>query len=239
LLQNIISWKKCRCISTRSIAEAITYLIIYYVFDQAITYLKQQSSTLQTPLLSSCFLPRLGLHFSWPQASTILYTKGWWYAEMFSRSFEDVGDSIWTTLSWNTHVLIPNQLLWCPQPIAWYVSCHRIIYRYNFGDGDGLQWVNLHACMCWSWGEELKKMFKENGSFEAMEISIRKKHIKSRNQSTGGGWYSEQFLKTEKGWSKTKSQLFCPHVKHTTTGWNYMPKKQVHLYDISLATSET
>ena len=73
------------------------------------------TSTLQTPLLSSCFLPRLGLHFSWLQASTILYPKGWWSTEMFSRSFEDVGDGCWTTLGWNINVLIPNQGLLYPQ----------------------------------------------------------------------------------------------------------------------------
>ena len=73
-------------------------------------------------------------------------------------------------------------------------------------------------------------MFKENGSFEAMEICIRKKHIKSRNQSTGGGWYSEQFLKTEKGWSKTKPQLFCV-ILPTCKAYQQGLKLYMHLSD--------
>ena len=55
-------------------------------------------------------------------------------------------------------------------------------------------------------GEELKKMFQAHGSFEAMEIQIKKKNIKTRSQASEGGWYSAERLKVE-GWSKTLPQL--------------------------------
>lgn len=48
-------------------------------------------------------------------------------------------------------------------------------------------------------------MFREHGSFEAMEAVIKKKTIKTRSQNAGGGWYTELTLKKE-GWSKTEPQ---------------------------------
>ena len=51
-------------------------------------------------------------------------------------------------------------------------------------------------------------MFREHGSFEAMEVQIKKKHVKTKNENAGGGWYSELFLKTHENWTKTMPQLY-------------------------------
>lgn len=49
-------------------------------------------------------------------------------------------------------------------------------------------------------------MFREHGSFETMEIQIKKKSVKTKNQNAEGGWFTELTLKQEKGWSKTEPQ---------------------------------
>jgi len=46
-------------------------------------------------------------------------------------------------------------------------------------------------------------MFREHGDFASMEVAIRKKSVKTKNENAGGGWVTELYLKTEKGWSKT------------------------------------
>ena len=45
-------------------------------------------------------------------------------------------------------------------------------------------------------------MFRDHGDFESMEVQIRKKSIKTKNETAGGAWVTELFLKKE-GWSKT------------------------------------
>lgn len=50
-------------------------------------------------------------------------------------------------------------------------------------------------------GKELRKLLKEHGSFETMEIHVAKKRRLTDKLNKQGGWYTESFLKKE-GWSK-------------------------------------
>ncbi len=35
-----------------------------------------------------------------------------------------------------------------------------------------------------------------------MEVQIRKKHVKTKSETSGGAWFTAERLKTEKQWSK-------------------------------------
>ena len=68
-------------------------------------------------------------------------------------------------------------------------------------------------------GEELKKMFLQNGSFAAMEVAISKKTIRAKSQAKQGGWYSKAKLEGAECWSKWGAhfvfwayQPICMHV---------------------------
>lgn len=52
-------------------------------------------------------------------------------------------------------------------------------------------------------GKELQKMFLENGSFDKLEIKIKKKHIDSLSRTKSGGWYTKGQLEGQHGWTKT------------------------------------
>lgn len=51
-------------------------------------------------------------------------------------------------------------------------------------------------------GKDLQKMFLEHGSFEAMEITIKKKHIESASKSKAGGWFTKSVLEHTHMWTK-------------------------------------
>lgn len=46
-------------------------------------------------------------------------------------------------------------------------------------------------------------MLAEHGSFEAMEIQIKKTLTKSQSEKAGGGWYTALYLKTKENWTKS------------------------------------
>ena len=49
-------------------------------------------------------------------------------------------------------------------------------------------------------------MLKDKGSLDEMEVTIRKKHTKSKKDSAEGGWYSKGYLEKVCGWNKTTPQ---------------------------------
>ena len=55
-------------------------------------------------------------------------------------------------------------------------------------------------------GKQIKQMLAEHGTFAAMEIQLKKIHQKEKSSTVGGGWCSETFLRTEKGWDKPNPQ---------------------------------
>ena len=57
-------------------------------------------------------------------------------------------------------------------------------------------------------GEKLKAMFHQHGSFEELEIQVKKHHMKSREDAKTGGWYTKHALEFKEGWSKQGPQ-FC------------------------------
>ena len=56
-------------------------------------------------------------------------------------------------------------------------------------------------------GASLKEMFKQHGSFETLEVQIRKRSIKSFEKGKAGGWFTKQHLESKEGWTKYLSYL--------------------------------
>lgn len=56
-------------------------------------------------------------------------------------------------------------------------------------------------------GQELSKMFAAHGSFETLEIQVKKRHLKSVEKSKLGGWYTKQYLESKEGWTKSGSYI--------------------------------
>ncbi len=56
-------------------------------------------------------------------------------------------------------------------------------------------------------GQKLKQMMLDHGSFAAMEVHLKKTSEKSKSETSGGGWYTEHYLKTAEHWTKSWSQL--------------------------------
>jgi len=50
-------------------------------------------------------------------------------------------------------------------------------------------------------------MFQQHGSFETLEVQIKKKKSKSREDAKSGGWYTRFQLETKEGWSKQEAQF--------------------------------
>ena len=73
---------------------------------------------------------------------------------------------------------------------AMYLNC---IYTCVIGNG-----FLVYICL----GEELKKQFKEHGTFGALEIYVSKKSVKNKTDRNTGGWYTKLALQKE-GYSKT------------------------------------
>ena len=51
-------------------------------------------------------------------------------------------------------------------------------------------------------------MFQQHGSFETLEIQIKKKKSKSREDAKSGGWYTRFQLETKEGWSKQGASVY-------------------------------
>ena len=90
---------------------------------------------------------------------------------------------------------------------------------------------HLHACLiyqepCVCWGEELKRMFAQHGSFDALEVAIKKKTLKSKEDTAEGGWFSALALRRDKGWTSTKPQLLFSKEWHihifATKHWYFL-----------------
>ena len=56
-------------------------------------------------------------------------------------------------------------------------------------------------------GASLKEMFKQHGSFETLEVQVRKRSTKSFEKGKSGGWYTKQHLESKEGWTKYLSYL--------------------------------
>ena len=91
------------------------------------------------------------------------------------------------------------------------------IYNRNLS-----QYIQQQACS----GKELKKMFLEHGSFESLEIRIKKKHIESQSRAKSGGWYTKGQLEGQHHWTKTQPQ-FCKML------WK-LPYRLMHFYQIPI-----
>ena len=91
------------------------------------------------------------------------------------------------------------------------------IYNRNLS-----QYIQQQACS----GKELKKMFLEHGSFESLEIRIKKKHIESQSRAKAGGWYTKGQLEGQHQWTKTQHQ-FCKML------WK-LPYRLMHFYQIPI-----
>ena len=91
------------------------------------------------------------------------------------------------------------------------------IYNRNLS-----QYIQQQACS----GKELKKMFLEHGSFESLEIRIKKKHIESQSRAKSGGWYTKGQLEGQHQWTKTQPQ-FCKML------WK-LPYRLMHFYQIPI-----
>ena len=58
-------------------------------------------------------------------------------------------------------------------------------------------------------------MFAQHGSFDALEVAIKKKTLKSKADTAEGGWFTGLALRQQKGWSTTKPQLVLSNKWHT------------------------
>ena len=75
-------------------------------------------------------------------------------------------------------------------------------------------------------GFEAVQMFLEHGSFESLEIRIKKKHIESQSRAKSGGWYTKGQLEGQHQWTKTQPQ-FCKML------WK-LPYRLMHFYQIPI-----
>ena len=57
--------------------------------------------------------------------------------------------------------------------------------------------------MVTSSGKELRKMLKENGDFQSMEVQVKKKHTRTDKETKGGGWFTKGYLERHAFWTKT------------------------------------
>ena len=46
-------------------------------------------------------------------------------------------------------------------------------------------------------------MFMEHGSFEQLEIRVKRKHIENQSRTKSGGWFTKSQLEGQHQWSKT------------------------------------
>lgn len=49
-------------------------------------------------------------------------------------------------------------------------------------------------------------MFNEHGSFEMLEVQVKKKFARSREHAKSGGWVTKHWLETKEGYTKQGSQ---------------------------------
>lgn len=52
-------------------------------------------------------------------------------------------------------------------------------------------------------GQQLKQLMRDHGSFEAMEINLKKVSEQSKSETSGGGWYTAHKLQTAEHWTKS------------------------------------
>lgn len=45
-------------------------------------------------------------------------------------------------------------------------------------------------------------MFQEHGSFETMEMQVKKKLNRSKELAKEGGYFTKHYLETKEGWTK-------------------------------------
>ena len=75
------------------------------------------------------------------------------------------------------------------------------IYIYNTRVEHLDYWHPFHELS--GWGKELRRMLKEHGDFQQMEVTIAKKNIKTDKQNKAGGWYTKFYLEKVAFWNKT------------------------------------
>ena len=55
-------------------------------------------------------------------------------------------------------------------------------------------------------------MFKQHGDFGAMEVQISKKHVKSKADCIGGGWYTRAYLESQAKWTKRLNWRYMDNI---------------------------
>ena len=60
------------------------------------------------------------------------------------------------------------------------------------------------------WGAELKELFLQHGSFEQLEVQVKKKSSKLRGKAQDGGWYTKVYLESKEGWTKILAWIHFP-----------------------------
>ncbi|CAK9000210.1 Uncharacterized protein SCF082_LOCUS6397 [Durusdinium trenchii] len=79
------------------------------------------------------------------------------------------------------------------------------MHRYFTPKVDGELKCSPEALKMWKdkkGRQELKKMFLQHGSFQMMEIRIKKRHVDSSSTTKSGGWYTKSQLDLQHGWTK-------------------------------------
>ena len=51
-------------------------------------------------------------------------------------------------------------------------------------------------------GEQLRDLLKKHGNFNAMEMAVRKTHLKQKARAKHGGWFTKVHLMNVSHWTK-------------------------------------
>ena len=71
-------------------------------------------------------------------------------------------------------------------------------------------------------GNELKKMFLEHGTFEAMEMMIERKRTTENSEKLSGGWYTKLKLEQQESYNQKLPSTSCLwHVAFLEVLWNF------------------
>ena len=61
---------------------------------------------------------------------------------------------------------------------------------------------------CNSLGEQLRDLLKKHGSFAAMELEVKKTHLKKKSRAKQGGYYTRVYLANHCHWTKCLATLY-------------------------------
>lgn len=60
----------------------------------------------------------------------------------------------------------------------------------------------LHLKIEFSQGKKLRDVLLKEGNLGAMDVVIKKLHMRSLDESKGGGWFTKAYLMQEHHWTK-------------------------------------